>query len=214
MKTSYNPRLIMRNERLPPNYHSSDWYKELRTAYEPFVSASDYSMIKNCFGELFSLFPFIRKMKRSVMEGQTGDVNYLLLFAAVITDQGLLAEQTRDGGDTAEGYLSRICTIMSTLPQLGNSHECSKMYTLRYLESIMKPCQKNRRICDSFIKLLDLFRLECAAKRKSVQAVFQASQCQKPDSELQSGDTEDAYPNEAQIEFAKNSKIVFSKKNV
>lgn len=209
--------LIPYNDYFPENAPSSDWYKELRNAYKPFMSYSDYNEIKDYFGELFSLFPFIRKIERSTRVNQTTSANYLLAFAAVITDQGLLAEQTRDGGKTAEGLSSRVHTIVGPISlspsKLSEARELYKLQIFSEVKHTINLYFKNNDLIDSYEYLLDSFSLVCSKNRKSVQQVFHAPKRQKPDPQTQVEDDDDTYPDEYEKQFAENAQIIFSKSN-
>jgi len=158
--------LIRRDQRDAKSANLADWTENLNAVYfyEPGTSQVCIETFKNAF----SLFPIIRDVERDARLHPDDNSETIAIFSALITDRGLLAEQTRD----AAMYVnqSRISTVLTYTPKpiAKERHKRCVNEALMRVQPLWKGYFQNRSGYDRFGTLLDIFYLQCVHGQKTI----------------------------------------------
>ncbi len=126
--------------------------------------------MKREFSKLNSLFPLIRKIEKIADEYQDRWPECLILLAAVITDQGLLAGQTRETFFSEHSYSQRTAKLFYISVSEGEKcHiECKEAALSPLHHKLWKESFPNSDHYKYFGDLLDLFWERCVKSKKTV----------------------------------------------
>jgi len=122
------------------------------------------------FSSLNSLFPLIRHIEKVANEHQDRWPECLILLAAVITDQGLLAGQTRETFFSEHSYSQRTAKL-SYIPVTDGEKchiECKEAALSPLHLKLWKESFPNSDHYRYFGDLLDLFWKRCVKSKKTV----------------------------------------------
>lgn len=183
------------------------WIDALATSYQLLDKLEPDDALKE-FVSCFSLLPVIRRLRRKV-NNDPHNSNSLFLLCSILTDRGLLAEQTRDLFSDQSNQ-SRLATKLSYMPVVSPSdcHDQSKKKALRENSSLWKHYFPHHDMDIIFSTLLDALNEKCSHTHKTVSQVLFFPDINDLDCALRKDDN--IFPDEYETTYADHVGIRFN----